>query len=315
MDARALTPHEGTLLEELGWVRTLASRLVADANDADDLVQEAWLKAQGTPPERFASRSFLRAWLASVTRRMARDARRSRLRRARREERAARSETLGSPEDVVERSALLEALLHSVRQLDEPYRSTVLLRYMDARSTAEVAAALSVSEEVVRKRLSRALARLRTGLAREWGGALPQGLEQALGAASSDAAPAPRAPSHPSSHGFVTGIGASLGLLILTLFASRAFQAPALQHETHAAPELRPAALDTPSLPGGSGAVSPLAPAPLEPAPVLAEAAPAVEPATLEARPEPEGASSAVDARDDAPPARARMVGAPAGDP
>src|SRR5262245_33957760 len=131
MDARALALDDGTLLEELGWVHGLASRLVADVNDADDLVQEAWLKAASTPASCFASRSRLRAWLATVTRRMARDTRRARSRRARREERAARSEVHGGAGDVVERSALLEALLHAVRGLDEPYRSTVLLRFMD----------------------------------------------------------------------------------------------------------------------------------------------------------------------------------------
>ena len=248
MDARSLTldagSRDGTLLEELGWLRDLACRLVADKNDADDLVQEAWLKARSTPAARFASRSRLRAWLAAVTRRMARDTQRARRRRALREERAARTEILGSAADVVERSALLEALLHAVRALDEPYRSTVLLRYMDAYSTAEVAVAMSVSEELVRKRLSRALARLRAVLAGEWGGALPACYEESLGTAQRGAPP----------HLLALGTHAGLLLSILALVCAGIFP-PRATREPRTAPEASPVAFDVPSSFPGSGAV------------------------------------------------------------
>ena len=170
MQPRALRLDELAPLAELDWVRTLARSLLADPNDADDVVQEAWLRARILPGG-FASPGSLRAWLAAATRRMARDTRRARLRRWERERRAARPEASGA-EDVAERGALAEAVLRAVNELEEPCRSTVLLRYMDGRSTSEVAAALSVSEEVARKRLSRALARLRARLEREWGRAL-----------------------------------------------------------------------------------------------------------------------------------------------
>lgn len=171
MHGRELSLEDLAPLGELGWVRGMALRLLADPNDADDIAQEAWLKARVAGIGRFASRRSLRAWLATVTRRMVRDLRRSRRQRAARELRVARGEA--AAEDLVERSALVQALLYEVGELGEPYRSTVLLRYMDGRSTPEMAAALSVSEDVVRKRLSRGLARLRERLARRWGDAAP----------------------------------------------------------------------------------------------------------------------------------------------
>jgi len=277
MDGRALSLDDDDLLEELGWVRSLACRLLADSNDADDLVQEAWIKARGTPAERFGSRSRLRAWLAAVTRRMARDTLRARRRRARREAVAARGESV-RPADVVERSALLEALLHSVRALEEPYRSTVLLRYLDGYATAQVAALMSVSEELVRKRLSRALARLRNDLRREWGGALPACAEEDLGLAPRGTPP--HSDSLVGAGGFASSLLASLGLALIALLTVRPLPSAPSAGINRSAPEFFPVALDTPSSSRNSGAV------PSEPAESTAPAAvPAAEPAPGEPAP------------------------------
>lgn len=175
MDATALVSKEGlapgpgllrdeTLLrEELIWARTAAERLLEDPNDADDIVQEAWIRTQEVGA-RFESRGRMRAWLLGVVRRMARDTLRARRRRTAREQRVARQEARADAEDVVERSAQLERLLRAVRELGEPQRSAMLLRYLDGHSTAEIAAATGVSEAVVRKRLTRARDHLRLTL-------------------------------------------------------------------------------------------------------------------------------------------------------
>lgn len=211
------------MLEELGLVRRVAQRLLGDPNDADDVVQEAWLRTR-TAPVRFESRGRLRAWLAALAHRMARDTLRSRRRRLAREERAARLETEADAADVLERSALLERLLQAVRALEEPQRSTVLLRYLDGHSTAEIAAAMSVSEEVVRKRLTRTRAHLRAALGledvraqrvrrRAWQVATCAGILAALAAgwillaARAPAPPAPGAIAAPT-HGTLAAPGA-----------------------------------------------------------------------------------------------------------
>lgn len=162
MDTSAATNSEGVLLEELGWLRTLARRLLADPNDAEDVVQEAWLRTHEVV-DRFPSRGRLRAWLTGLVHRMARDTMRARRRREWREEVVAASARQDA-EDGVERLAALESLLHTVRMLDEPLRAVVLLRYLDGHSTAEIAAALQISEDLVRKRLSRGRAALRRAL-------------------------------------------------------------------------------------------------------------------------------------------------------
>ena len=63
------TPHE---LEELlahgPWVRALARSLVRDPSRADDLVQQAWLKALERPPAPCGS---ARGWFATVLRNLA----------------------------------------------------------------------------------------------------------------------------------------------------------------------------------------------------------------------------------------------------
>ncbi len=169
MNVRVSVLDDAAFAAELQWVKRLAKSLLADENDADDVAQEAFIKASATPAG-FASRSGLRAWMAAVTRRLARDLHRVRARRAEREKRAAKPEALPSTSDVVERSAFLETLVHAVRALPEPNRSTVLHRYLDGLSTEEIARKTCVSEVAVRKRLSRGLAELRRVLEHEFGG-------------------------------------------------------------------------------------------------------------------------------------------------
>ena len=54
----------------------------------------------------------------------------------------------------------VQRLMELVDKLDEPYRSTLLMM-MRGRTNAEIAAALDIREDLVRKRLSRALQTLR----------------------------------------------------------------------------------------------------------------------------------------------------------
>ncbi|MCI0585549.1 MAG: RNA polymerase sigma factor [Planctomycetes bacterium] len=157
------------LLAHLGWVQRLARGLVEDAASAEDVAQEAFRVTLAQPPGRVGSAGALRAWLKSVTRKVAFDLFRSERSRRRREQSVARPE--GSPDafEVVERSARQERVAAAVRALPEPYRSTVLYRYLDELTTREVAQRMGVSEEAVRQRLSRGLARLREELDREFG--------------------------------------------------------------------------------------------------------------------------------------------------
>src|SRR5262249_38297160 len=74
-----------------------------------------------------------------------------------------------SPSETVERAELHHAVLSAVMTLDEPYRTTVLLRFVEYESEAAIAARLGVPIATVRTRLRRALDRLREKLDARWG--------------------------------------------------------------------------------------------------------------------------------------------------
>jgi len=155
---------DSQLVEHLGWVQRLALSLARDRDAADDLTQDVarvWLE------KRPALAGGPRSWLAAVTRKLALDRARSEVSRKARERSAARPE--GESFEVVERGARQRRVVEAVMQLAEPYRSTILYRYLDGLSTSEVAARMSVPEATVRKRIERGLALLRERLDREFG--------------------------------------------------------------------------------------------------------------------------------------------------
>ncbi len=155
---------DSQLVEHLGWVQRLALSLARDRDAADDLAQDVarvWLE------KRPAHSDGPRGWLANVARKLALDRARSEISRKARERSAARPE--GESYEVVERGARQRRVVEAVMQLAEPYRSTILYRYLDDLSTREVAERMNVPEATVRKRIERGLALLRERLDREFG--------------------------------------------------------------------------------------------------------------------------------------------------
>jgi RNA polymerase sigma-70 factor (ECF subfamily) len=154
------TPEQ--LLGDAEWIRRLALRLAGDGDDADDLVQESWIAAWRRQPD--TSRP-LRPWLAKVIHDLALMKRRSERRRALRDEAwEARPRAEASPEELLERVRLHRLLADLVLELDEPYRSTVVARFVEGRSAADLARTLGIPESTVRGRLRDGLARLRARL-------------------------------------------------------------------------------------------------------------------------------------------------------
>lgn len=159
---RAVGRHSPeAVLEHLDWVQALARRLVADPGRAEDLGQEAALVAVRRPP--LADRP-LRAWLGGLVRNLARRERRGAARRQEREARAARGEALPSTVALVERAHAQRRVVEAVLALDEPYRTTVLLRWFEGLTPRQVARRSALPEATVKTRLRRALALLREAL-------------------------------------------------------------------------------------------------------------------------------------------------------
>ncbi|MCZ6598137.1 MAG: sigma-70 family RNA polymerase sigma factor [Planctomycetota bacterium] len=161
---RAVSKQE--LLRHMSWVRTLARGMLRDEHAAADVSQDAWVVAQAQAPG-----AGLRAWMAAVTRRLVRDSRRSHSRRERREQAASRPEAQPSAYEVVERSAMQQDVSKAVTDLDEPYRSTILFRYLDNLTTLEIAERMGTTAETVRQRLTRGRKILRARLDKKLGGA------------------------------------------------------------------------------------------------------------------------------------------------
>jgi len=142
--------------------------LVCPEADADDAVQESFLKAYAALP-RFRDGAPLRPWLLRIVTNEARNRRRSAGRRQglalRAAERQPRDDAVPGPEATViarETSAELLAALSTLRDDD---REIVGARFFLALSEAETAETLGLPRGTVKSRTSRALARLREALA------------------------------------------------------------------------------------------------------------------------------------------------------
>lgn len=162
------TPDSITaLLEQTSWVQNLARRLVQDPSTADDLAQDTLVRALEERPD--AQRS-LRGWLATVMRSSLGKRRRGEGNRSARERASSRDEAGPSTLDVVERAATHGDVVQAVLGLEEPYRSTILMRFFDQLSYGEIAKRLRVSEATVNSRITRGLERLRQRLSAAYGG-------------------------------------------------------------------------------------------------------------------------------------------------
>ncbi|MBN1438020.1 MAG: sigma-70 family RNA polymerase sigma factor [Anaerolineales bacterium] len=152
----------------------LALRMMRNESDAEDVVQETFLSAfKGI--DRFDGRSQLRSWLY----RIAYNAALMRLRRTAPEtvavDEAADPEDGATvpqalfdwrdhPEAELERAEARAELERAVRELPEKLRAAFVMRELENLSTEEAAAALNVSEDVVKTRLHRARLWLRERL-------------------------------------------------------------------------------------------------------------------------------------------------------
>jgi RNA polymerase sigma-70 factor (ECF subfamily) len=144
------------LMSEMGWVRRLAQSLLRDPSAADDIAQEAWLVANARSPDDRP----LRPWLHRVVLNLVRMRARSTTRRSAREL-ALEPERMPTSTELLERVETQRMLADEVIALREPYRSTIVLHYVEGLSSAEIARRLGIQASTVRQRLKHALDELR----------------------------------------------------------------------------------------------------------------------------------------------------------
>jgi RNA polymerase sigma factor (sigma-70 family) len=159
---------EPVIRRHLNWVWSCALRQVRGDEDlAGDIVQAVFLVLMKKPPSpRHAG--ALAAWLFKVTRYVALNVIRTRGRRRAHEEKAAmtRAEAIATESEMSAETwqQLSPVLDDALAQLSGKDRQGVLLRYMQQRSFVEIGAAMGTSEEAARKRVNRAIDKLRGAL-------------------------------------------------------------------------------------------------------------------------------------------------------
>jgi RNA polymerase sigma factor (sigma-70 family) len=155
-ESRSPRPLAELAARHADWVYSAALRMMHDADLAQDVTQAAFLvlvqKAQtlGDTP--------VNAWLFRVTRFAAKHALRDRARRKKHEGMAAMMFKTQSAETWMAVAPLLDEL---VGRLNESDRRAILLRFYQGKSMAEVGSTLGISEDAAKKRVAKAVKRLR----------------------------------------------------------------------------------------------------------------------------------------------------------
>lgn len=161
------------LIAHREFLRAIARQVSRDSAAAEDAAQEATLVALTHEPRGAESEASRRGWLATIARNFALRGRRAEAlwsRHARDVEVATRREQPPSPEEILEIERARRKVVAAVLELEEPYRSTILLRHYRELSPRAIARALGIPVETVKTRLKRGHERLRRALESECGG-------------------------------------------------------------------------------------------------------------------------------------------------
>lgn len=156
---RSAVAFNDLVLRYVDLVYSTARRIARDEHLAEDVTQAVFIvlarRAHSINPK------YLAGWLVNTSRLASRDAIRTRKRQSRRDAEAAqmRSEIQLNEEPTAEQiTPLLDDALARLSQAD---RSAVVLRFLQGRSFSEVGTALGTAEDAARKRVERAIERLR----------------------------------------------------------------------------------------------------------------------------------------------------------
>jgi RNA polymerase sigma-70 factor (ECF subfamily) len=139
--------------------RAVATQILGDFHLAEDVAQEAFVAAY----EKLATlrnREVFGPWFVRIVQNRAR----SLVRRAPRTEPLDENIPDPSPGSNGQLDDLSKHLLDTVNRLPEPERQVVMLKYFGGYNTQDIVEMIGASDGTIRKRLSRALTRLRKRL-------------------------------------------------------------------------------------------------------------------------------------------------------
>ncbi len=154
-------PPLDSLLEHRTWVRAVARRLLRDEHAAEDLAQEAWTRALRSPPD---PERDPKPWLRRVLKNAASNMRRGDSRRTQREAAWREQREQRTPGELVAEAEQHKRLVSHVLELEEPFKTTLVLRFYEGLGPTEIAERLDVPVGTVHSRLARAVERLKQRL-------------------------------------------------------------------------------------------------------------------------------------------------------
>jgi RNA polymerase sigma factor (sigma-70 family) len=171
----------------LDLVFSAALRQVRSPQLAEEVAQSAFTDL-ARQAHRLAPDTILSAWLYQVTRRTAIDVVRREARRQLREQVACELTAMNTT--LADWTHIEPILDEAMQALEEDDRTAVLLRYFENKSLREVGQALGTNEDTARKRVGRAVGRLRDFFAQRGITIGASGLVIAISANAVEAAPA-----------------------------------------------------------------------------------------------------------------------------
>ncbi|MHC4449739.1 MAG: RNA polymerase sigma factor [Planctomycetota bacterium] len=145
-----------TLLEHRDFVTAVARALLRNESDVEDAVQETYVAALQSDPPRTGR---VRPWLGGIARNVARNLRRTRTRRRRREEAVARPDRAAAQS--TEKLRWQQRVVEEVLALESKYRDVLLLRYYEELPPREIAKQLDLPVNTVRTQTRRGVEQLR----------------------------------------------------------------------------------------------------------------------------------------------------------
>jgi RNA polymerase sigma factor (sigma-70 family) len=141
-------------------VYSAALRMVCDPHTAEDVTQNTFI-ALAKNSLQVRNRSVLSSWLHSTARNLAANTVRTEVRRREREqEAAAMNELLANEPEAVWKN-IAPHLDDAIAELGDADRDALFLRYFERKSAREMGEILGTSEDAAKKRVSRAVERLR----------------------------------------------------------------------------------------------------------------------------------------------------------
>jgi RNA polymerase sigma factor (sigma-70 family) len=140
-------------------VYATARRMVGDEHLAQDVTQATFLVLM--KKARRVDAHNLAGWLVNATRLVAKEAIRAKLCREKHESRVAMKQATTVLDDQMGLDQIPPLLDEALSRLSEVDRTAVVLRFLQGKSFAQVAAATGTTEEAARKRVARAVEKLR----------------------------------------------------------------------------------------------------------------------------------------------------------